>query len=91
MAKPILEKCSKLILFGATRDKIYNAVMNECKTSNKSIPIYLLDSLEEVISVANEIGESGEVVLFSPASASFDMFKNAYQRGDLFKNIVNSL
>ena len=91
MAKPILEKCSKLILFGATRDKIYNAVMNECKNSDKSIPIYLLDSLEEVVSVANEIGESGEVVLFSPASASFDMFKNAYQRGDLFKEIVNSL
>lgn len=91
MAKPILDKCSKLILFGATRDKIYNAVMNECKTSDKSIPIYLLDSLEEVISVANRISESGEVVLFSPASASFDMFKNAYQRGELFKEIVNSL
>lgn len=91
MAKPILDKCSKLILFGATRDKIYNAVMNECKTSDKSIPIYLLDSLEEVISVANRVSESGEVVLFSPASASFDMFKNAYQRGELFKEMVNSL
>lgn len=91
MAKPILEKCSKLILFGATRDKIYDAVMNECKNNNKSIPIYLLDSLEEVVSIANEIGESGEVVLFSPASASFDMFKNAYQRGDLFKSMVNNL
>lgn len=91
MAKPILDKCSKLILFGATRDKIYNAVMNECKNSDKSIPIYLLDSLEEVISVANRVSESGEVVLFSPASASFDMFKNAYQRGDLFKEMVNSL
>lgn len=91
MAKPILEKCSKLILFGATKDKIYNAVMEESKKTGITIPIYLLDSLEEVVSVANEISTSGEVVLFSPASASFDMFKNAYQRGDLFKNMVNNI
>ena len=91
LAKPILDKVSKLILFGATRDKIYDAVMNECRNTKKSIPIYLLDSLEEVIDVANEISTSGEVVLFSPASASFDMFKNAYQRGDLFKSYVEKL
>ena len=91
MAKPILEKVSKLILFGATRDKIYDAVMKESRKTGKSIPIYLLDSLEEVISVANEISIPGEVVLFSPASASFDMFKNAYQRGDLFKSFVEKL
>ena len=91
MAKPILEKCSKLILFGATRDKIYTAVMNECQKTSKNIPIYLLDNLENVISVANNISKSGEVVLFSPASASFDMFKNAYQRGDIFKNLVNNI
>lgn len=88
MAKPILDKVSKLILFGATRDKIYDAVMSECKKTGKSVPIYLMDTLEEVVSVAKEISVSGEVVLFSPASASFDMFKNAYQRGDLFKKQV---
>lgn len=91
MAKPILEKVSKLILFGATRDKIYDAVMNECCETGKSISIYLLDSLEEVVSVARDVSVTGEVVLFSPASASFDMFKNAYQRGDLFKELVNKM
>lgn len=91
LAKPILDKVSKLILFGATRDKIYNVVMKECQVTGKSIPIYLLDSLEEVVNVANEVSESGDVVLFSPASASFDMFKNAYQRGDLFKSIVEKI
>lgn len=91
LATPILEKVSKLILFGATKDKIYDAVMAESKKTGKNIPIYLLDSLEEVISVANEISVSGEVVLFSPASASFDMFKNAYQRGDLFKSFVEKI
>lgn len=92
LAKPILDKVSKLILFGATKDKIYEAVMNEIKnTTNPKTRIYLLDTIEEVISVANKISEPGEVVLFSPASASFDMFKNAYSRGDIFKSIVEKL
>ncbi len=92
LAKPILERVSKLILFGATKDKIYNVVMDEVKRSgNVKTEIYLLDTLEEVVDVANRVSVPGEVVLFSPASASFDMFKNAYSRGDLFKNLVNNL
>ena len=91
LAKPILEKVSKLILFGDTKNKIYNAVTQECHNTGKNIPIYLLDTLEEVVSIAHEVSVSGEVVLFSPASASFDMFKNAYQRGDLFKDLTEKI
>lgn len=85
--KPIVENCSKLILFGATKDKIYDSVIKQ-KTN---IEIYKLNTLEEVVNKAYEIAKKGEVVLFSPASASFDMFKNAYQRGDLFKELVNNI
>lgn len=91
LAKPILEHVSKLILFGDTKDKIYQEVMKESKKTGKSVPIYIMDTLEEVVGVAKEVSIPGEVVLFSPASASFDMFKNAYQRGDLFKNLVEKL
>ena len=91
MAGPILEKVSKLVLFGATSNKIYDEVMKEMKSTNKEITIYRENSLEDVVNTANNVSESGEVVLFSPASASFDMFKNAYQRGDLFKDLVNKL
>ena len=91
MAKPILNKVSKLILFGDTKNKIYDAVMKEKKKDNYDIRIYVMDTLEEVVSVAYEVSIPGEVVLFSPASASFDMFKNAYQRGDQFKELVNKL
>ena len=61
------------------------------KTNNRSLKIYVLDDLESAISVAKKVAVSGEVVLFSPASASFDMFKNAYQRGDIFKKLVNDI
>ena len=91
LAKPILDNVSKLILFGDTKNKIYDAVMKLSRDSGVSIPIYVMDTLEEVIDVAYQVSVPGEVVLFSPASASFDMFKNAYQRGDLFKEIVNKL
>lgn len=89
LARPILDKVSKLILFGATKNKIYQAVMKE--KTNENIDIYVEDGLDEVIARAREVAVPGEVVLFSPASASFDMFKNFADRGDKFKEKVRSL
>lgn len=89
LARPILDKVSKLILFGATKNKIYDAVMKE--KSSENIEIYVEDGLDEVIARAREVAVPGEVVLFSPASASFDMFKNFADRGDKFKDKVRSL
>ncbi len=89
IAKPILEHVSKLILFGATSEKIYNAV-TKAKT-NESIVIYKENSLEDVVNRAYKVAKEGEIVLFSPASASFDMFKNFADRGIKFKNLVNKL
>ena len=61
------------------------------KQRDSDLQIYVMDTLDEVIEVAYQVSIPGEVVLFSPASASFDMFKNAYQRGDIFKEKVNKL
>lgn len=88
IAKPIVEKVKTLILMGATKNKIYNSVTNELESQNKKLDIFEAFSLEEAIDIANEISVPGDVVLFSPASASFDMFKNAYDRGDKFRNAV---
>ena len=89
IAEPILKHVSKLILFGATSDKIYNAVIN--KKSNEDITIYKEKTLLDVVNRAKEVAVSGEIVLFSPASASFDMFKNFADRGKQFKDLVNKL
>ena len=59
--------------------------------NNNSVNIKFASNLEEVINIAYEVTKPGNIVLFSPASASFDMFKNAYQRGDLFKEYVLKL
>ena len=89
VARPILDKVRVLILFGDTKEKIYNAVTSNKKDEN--IDIYVCNSLDEVVKIARETSRSGEVVLFSPASASFDMFKNFADRGIKFKELVNRL
>ena len=43
------------------------------------------------VRIASKIAEPGEVVLFSPACASFDMFDNYEHRGDMFTDAVRSL
>ena len=91
IAKPILEKVKSLILLGQTSGKIFDAVKEESERQNKNIDIYMCENLEETVNLAKKVSRKGEVVLFSPASASFDMFKNFADRGNKFKNIVNSL
>ena len=76
---------------GATAKKIEEAVSNELKEQHKEMDIYYCDTLKETIDKAYEIATPDEIVLFSPASASFDMFKNFEERGNLFKKLVNEI
>ena len=89
IAKPILDKVTKLILMGDTKEKIHNAVTTS--VMNPNIEIYKCNTLQEVVDKAKEVAIPGEIVLFSPASASFDMFKNFADRGNQFKDLVNKL
>lgn len=89
LAKPILEKVSNLILMGQTANKIYTEV--DKIRGEKNLNIYKCDTLQEAVEVAKAVAKPHEVVLFSPASASFDMFKNFVERGNKFKEIVNRI
>lgn len=91
LAKPVVDKVSTLILIGQTAEKIYDVVKNEAETENKKININMCDTLEQTIEIAKKSAKKGDVVLFSPASASFDMFKNFADRGNQFKDLVNKI
>ena len=91
LAKPIVDKVKTLLLIGQTSGKIFEAVKQEMEKQNKDVRIYMCDTLKETVDIANRTAKAGQVVLFSPGSASFDMFKNAYDRGNQFKNLVNKL
>lgn len=91
IAKPIVEKVKKLILIGQTSGKIYDCVKEEAEKQNTKIDIYMCNTLEETVNLAKRVAKPHQVVLFSPASASFDMFKNFADRGEQFKKLVNEL
>ena len=91
LAKPIIDKVKTLILMGQTSEKIYQAVNEILPNYDKHLEIIKVQSLEEAVNSAKKAARKGDIVLFSPASASFDMFKNFEERGNKFKNLVNKM
>ena len=89
----LAEHVKVLILIGATSDKIQEALDAEInKTGNgKDIEVIRATSYEDAVNTARSKAHDGDVVLLSPASTSFDMFRNFEERGNLFKKIVNDL
>ena len=91
IAKPIVDKVKTLILIGQTSDKIFEAVKEELEKENKKLDIYICSTLKETVDLARKSAKPGQIILFSPASASFDIFKNFADRGNQFKKLVNEL
>ena len=87
----ILNKVKTLILTGQTAEKIFGAVKQKKEEQNKSIDIYKVNNLEEAVQKAKEQAKPNQIILFSPASASFDSFKNFEERGEKFKELVRKL
>jgi len=79
-------KIKKLILMGQTREKIA-----ACCEKHGFKDYVFVESMEEAVKLASETAESGEEVLLSPACASWGMFKNYEERGDIFKALVREL
>lgn len=82
--KLVSERVKQIIAIGETRDKIAKHFENIKKVN-------VANSLEEAVSNAMSSGKPGDIVLFSPACKSFDMFDNFEHRGNEFKKSVNKL
>ena len=74
------------VLLGATADKIDTAIR-----AHSDLPIYRVSTMEEAVATARSLAGEGDIVFFSPASASFDMYKNFEERGQHFKRLVNEM
>ena len=74
------------ILMGATADAIEQAI-RACS----DLPIIRVKDMAEAVAAADEIACQGDIVFMSPASASFDMYKNFEVRGNHYKDLVNAL
>ena len=71
------------VLFGADADKIDSAI-------DKQVPVERVDSIEQAVSFAHQCATEGDVVLLSPACASFDMFDSFEHRGNVFAEAVQN-
>ena len=79
-------KVKELVLLGQTAEKIA-----ACAKKYGFDNIIFADSLEEAVEICHRDALPGEEVLLSPACASWGMFENYEQRGDIFKDLVRKL
>lgn len=91
VGETIVNKVGSLILCGPTSLKIEEATKKALEKNKKTLNIYHVDNLQEQVNLANKIAKEGDIVLLSPASASFDAFKNFSERGNKFKEFVNKI
>ena len=80
-----------LILVGATAPKIKAAVLEAPDYEEGRPSITECETLRQAVETARGLATSGDIVILSPASASFDQFKNFEERGNAFKQFVSEL
>ena len=81
----------KLFLTGLTAGKIEQAVKNAPEYRPGAPEIFVLEDFAETVRAAAAAAAPGDTVLLSPASTSFDRFKNFEQRGETFRHIVEEM
>jgi len=80
----IKQKVRRLVLFGAAKQTIAKALGHLTTT-------VIVDDIATAVRDAAVHGQAGDVVLLSPACASFDQFRNYSERGKVFKSLVQQL
>jgi UDP-N-acetylmuramoylalanine--D-glutamate ligase len=90
LGKEICEHVKLLILCGATSEKIKKAV-ESVEPAEIRPRIILCPDFMKTASLAREHAVRGDCVVLTPASASFDLFRNFEERGKTFKKIVLEL
>ncbi|MCL2563492.1 MAG: UDP-N-acetylmuramoyl-L-alanine--D-glutamate ligase [Oscillospiraceae bacterium] len=81
----------RLILTGHTAEKIKDSVEQAPGAQESTLEIEVCETLADAVTAARRVAEDGDVVILSPACASFDQFKNFDERGKTFKRLVEEL
>ena len=88
LIKPVCEYAKAVILTGENAEQIKKALLSCDAFSKGTIPIYECENLASAIDEAKELSRPSDTVLLSPASTSYDEFKNFEERANFFKKRI---
>ena len=91
LAPEITAHVKNLVLMGATGPRIEKAVREDPNFNEVELPIQHADNMQHAVELARACAKPGDIIILSPASASFDLYPNFEVRGREFKSIVNTL
>ena len=91
LAPEIIAHVKNLVLMGATGPRIEQAVRECSGFDEAALPIQHADNMQHAVELARAAAKPGDIIILSPASASFDLYPNFEVRGREFKKIVNEL
>jgi UDP-N-acetylmuramoylalanine--D-glutamate ligase len=91
LGNEICRHVKTVVLAGHTADKIRNAIIASADYQEGYPEILMASEFQEAVMIAHQKAEPDDVVMLSPACASFDQFSNFAERGNVFKQIVHSL
>lgn len=91
LAEEAVKSVKAMFLCGNTAEKIKKATEAAGGYDAALFPITIMDDFTETVLAASAYAKEGDVVILSPASASFDKFRNFAERGRCFKEIIGDL
>lgn len=87
----LCQRAKAVVLTGATREAINASVRKSDYFPESEITIHIKPDFFDAVETAKNLAKEGDVVVLSPACASFDAFRNFEERGTIFKNIINTM
>lgn len=91
LAKDLCTRAKAVVLTGQSATKILNEIERCSYYRESGLLVKHVPDFKEAVLTASDMASDGDVVLLSPACASFDVFKDFTERGLTFKSIVNEL